>query len=178
MAISFKIIMLATLIVLSVLAGGCFMLIDSPPPSDEWYNKGLSAKNDKEAFSWFSKAAEAGYPPARRKLAKMYEEGEYVQQNYAEAIKYYAEPAYFDDLYSQLHLGLCYIESNEDNIRAFAWLTIAAVKGDDMARKKSDEIVLQMSPDQINEANELIKGIRVLIYLKCRNFSYGICPSF
>lgn len=68
--------------------------------------------------------------------------------------------AYQGDTNSQRKLGHCYIELNEDYIRAFAWFHKAAEQGSNLSKKNRDEISKKMTPEQIAEAKELIKEIK------------------
>lgn len=50
----------------------------------------LSDKGDKkESFVWYKHAADLGYQTAQYRVAKMYLEGDIVEKNYCEAVRYY-----------------------------------------------------------------------------------------
>jgi hypothetical protein len=114
----------------------------------------------KKAEEWYRLAANQGNIKAQRRLGEMYMESIGVTQNYNEAIKWFNLAAFQDDIIAQRKLGLCYILSNEDYIRAYAWMTMAAEQGSNVSRKKRDKISIMMTPEQIAEANELINEIK------------------
>jgi TPR repeat protein len=66
------------------------------------------AKNEAVAAYWNRKAAEKGSSSAQWRLARMYEEGRGVDQNYEEARLWYKKAAAQDDKYSQTSLAKMY----------------------------------------------------------------------
>jgi len=58
------------------------------------YLKGQgAARNEKEAFNWFSKAAKKGYSRAQYKLGYLYHRGEGVKQNHAKGFQWVSKSA-------------------------------------------------------------------------------------
>jgi len=73
------------------------------------YQKGLGVEqSDKEAFEWYSKAAEQGFAPAQNNLGRIYTEGQWVTKNYEEAVKWYRKAAEQGDAIAQHNLGVMY----------------------------------------------------------------------
>jgi hypothetical protein len=111
-----------------------------------------------EAAMRFKKAAEKGDAGAQHDLAVMYADGQGVPQDHKEAAKWYrkaAEQGYSD---AQYNLGGAYLFGNdvkEDNSRAFAWLGISADNGHEQASQWKALLVVDMSKEQIAEAQQL-----------------------
>lgn len=92
----------------------------------------LGEKNFKEAFKWYSRAAEQGYLPAQTNLGIMYNEGKGTEKDMNQALRWYASAAQRGNEAAQTHLGLCYEEGlgvSRDNDEAFKWTKRAAEKG-------------------------------------------------
>jgi TPR repeat protein len=82
--------------------------------------------------SW-KDAAEIGYAAAQNELGYCYERGEGVEQNSAEALKWYSEAANQGYAESQYHLGWLYSNgksSKQDYLEAVKWWSKAAEQDD------------------------------------------------
>ena len=93
---------------------------------------GLGTKRDYEAAaSWFTKAAEGGYPYAQYSLAKLYSEGQGVEQNYVKAFQLYDQSAAKGFPYAAWELGKRYRDGvgTEPDGRQSAWYFSAAFRG-------------------------------------------------
>lgn len=108
-------------------------------------------------------AAEAGYPPAQYQLARMYQAGIGVPQDYAEAAKWYRSAAESDSVVSFFHseiargpLGKLYAEMG-DYVSAHMWFNLAAMVNDPWAREERDDTAKRMTPAQIAEAQKLAR---------------------
>lgn len=66
------------------------------------------SQDDQQAFEWFEKAANQGYPLAQANLGVMYYEGSGVKQNYMLAKKWFEAAAKQGDAEAQGILGLFY----------------------------------------------------------------------
>lgn len=78
----------------------------------------------KNAFKWYTKAAEQGYSKAQRALGEMYDKGEGVTQDFKEAFKWYAKAAEQGNPRAQYLLGNMYLEGkgvNQDFGKAIEW---------------------------------------------------------
>ena len=80
--------------------------------------------------------------------------------DFKEAVKWYQKAADQGFAMAQLNLGLLYFLGKgvlEDFVQAYAWLNIAAANGDENSKKGKSLLAKEMTPDQITEAEELVK---------------------
>ena len=114
-------------------------------------------------------AAEAGYPVAQYELARMYQSGRGVPQDYAEAAKWYRSAAEIGFANARGPLGKLYVEMG-DYVSAHMWFNLAAIPDadcmppkrfgqscDPWASKERDDIAKRMTPAQIAEAQKLAR---------------------
>jgi hypothetical protein len=90
----------------------------------------------------------------------MYEDGQGVAQDYAEAVKWYSLAAEQGDVMAQSNLGHLFVEGKtgkEDFIQAHKWFNIAGANGDGEEHKNRDAVEKLMTPDQISEAQRLAR---------------------
>lgn len=91
----------------------------------------------KEAFAWYTKAAEQKYSLAQYSLGLMYYNGNGVPQDYKEALKWYTKAAEQGFAEAQYNLGLMYYDGKgvtKDYKEAFKWYTKAAEQGHAVAQ--------------------------------------------
>ena len=97
------------------------------------YYKGQGvAKDYKEAFTWFKKAAEQGYAPAQNNLGYCYEKGIGTSKDENQAFYWFKKAAEQGDAAAQNWLGYCYrqgIGTSKDENQAFYWYKKAAEQG-------------------------------------------------
>jgi len=102
------------------------------------YSKGQGVEQDyKEAFKWFSKAADQGDASAQYFLGGMYYSGEGVEQDYKQAFKWHTKAADQGDASAQFSLGVMYSKGQgveQDYKEAFKWFSKAADQGDASAQ--------------------------------------------
>jgi hypothetical protein len=84
------------------------------------------AKDDAEAFKWYTLAVAKGQHEAERNLAGMYGSGRGVAQNDAEARRLFHAAADGGDAGAQYALGKWYSEGSDDTIK---WFRLAARQG-------------------------------------------------
>lgn len=87
-------------------------------------------------------------------------EGQGVQQDYAEAAKWYRLAAQRGSADSQNNLGVLYTNGQgvpQDQVAAHMWFNLAAAHGNEHAVQNRDRAVAKMSPDQIAEAQRLAR---------------------
>jgi TPR repeat protein len=90
----------------------------------------------------------------------MYDVGEGVPEDDAEAVRWYrlsAEQGYAKAPYN---LGLMYGKGEgvpQDYVQAHMWFNLAAAQGDADAAKNRDIVAKNMTPDQIAEAQKLAR---------------------
>jgi TPR repeat protein len=141
------------------------------------------AKDETEALKWFGLAARQGSTSvgkardrrvclaAARKVARakaeqgdaqaqfdlgwMYDEGKSVEQDSAEAAKWYREAASRGQKRAQFKLGFMYstgrgVERND--VEAVKWLSLSAGEGYDYAAQLRDVVVQAMTSEEVTEA--------------------------
>ena len=127
----------------------------------EMYRKGEGVlDNDREAVKWYRKAAEQGLAEAQNALGVMYNRGMGVEQDSKEAVKWYHKAAEQGHAKGQSNLGGMYnagIGVEKDLVTGYAWSDIAAGNGYQSAINNKSLIIKEMTPDQIAEAEALIK---------------------
>ncbi len=90
----------------------------------------------------------------------MYANGLGVPQDYREAVKWFRKSAQHGDTHSQFNLALLYRNGDgvpQDYVSAYAWWNTAVAQGDEGSQKNRDTIIKQMTPAQIEKAQELSK---------------------
>ena len=141
--------------------------------ADAQYNLGFMYHNGqgvpqhyKEAVKWYRLAAEQGYAAAQTGLGVMsglgvmYEYGQGVPQHHKKAMKWYRLAAKQGYAGAQYNLGLMYAKGQgvaQDNVYAHMWLDIAASSGDENAPEARDILEKQMTPSQLEKAQELAR---------------------
>lgn len=98
-----------------------------------------TAKDEKKAFEWFMKAANASQNCPRGKfyVGRCYHYGHGVQKDYKEAVRWYTIAAKEGDPFSQVNLGSCYecgegVEVNYET--AVYWYELSAKQGEPIAQ--------------------------------------------
>ena len=108
--------------------------------SSKDYEDGLKSYNNndyKNAFAFFTKAADAGHSGAQNYLGWMFQNGFGVKQNYIEAMKWYRKAAEQGHVDAQYNLGYMYEKGYvgaKDYVKAFMWYQKAADQGDSDAQ--------------------------------------------
>ncbi len=127
------------------------------------YEDGLGVRqSDKEAVKWYRMAAEQAEPRAQYYLGTAFEEGRGIPQDYKEAAKNYRLAAMQGYVNAQYKLGLLYLKGlgvAQSTEEAYAWWSVAAIKGHEDAQKYKDSAQQQMSPKQIETAQDIAKQI-------------------
>jgi hypothetical protein len=111
--------------------------------------------DEQEALKWYKRAAENGQPDAESELGRHYEDGDGVEQNYAQAVYWFRKAAeHVPNLggagQGRNNLGNLYEEGHgvpKDYVQAYMWLSLA---GSDL-----DYIQREMTPAQILRAQNL-----------------------
>jgi TPR repeat protein len=107
--------------------------------------------------------ARQGNADAQYNLGDMYEYGQGVSQDYKTALKWYRLAAKQGDADAQYKLGVMYDAGKgvlQDYVRAHMWLNIAASSGEFAAKyavKSRDEVAKQMTPSQLETAQDLAR---------------------
>ena len=104
--------------------------------------------------------AEKGDAKAQNNLGVMYDYGEGVPKDYAEAVKWYRKAAVQEDAEAQTNLGFMYLTGYgvpKDYVQAYMWSYLAVAQGNKMARKNRDIVAKRMTRFQILKAKRLAK---------------------
>ena len=105
-------------------------------------------------------AAEQGDAEAQYKIGWMYQEGQGVEQDFKEALKWFQKSAEQGHADGQTSLGGMYYSGEgveQDNATSYAWWNIAATNGVENAKIWKLKIAKAMTPEQIAKAEELVK---------------------
>ena len=116
--------------------------------------------SSKEAVKWVRKSAEQGYARAQYLLGVMYFDGRGVSKDYKEALWWLRKAAIQGIVDSQLKVGVIYYNGQgvlQDYVMAHMYWNIAAVGGSKDAIKNRDVIEKEMTPSQIEEAQDLAR---------------------
>ena len=102
--------------------------------------------------------AEQGYPSAQFNLGNMYDTGEGVPQNDAEAVQWFRMAAEQGFARAQFNLAYMYLSGRgvpKDYVQVYAWLSIAAAQGDESVKENLENITRNMTTADITKAQEL-----------------------
>ena len=126
------------------------------------YEYGIGVPQDyKEAVKWYRLAAEQGDASAQFYLGRMFEEGNGVPKDNKEAVKWWKLSAEQDDAKAQYKLGLMYKAGYgvpQDYVLAHMWYNLAGSNGHEDARENKKRVEDQMTPQQIEKAQEMAKN--------------------
>ena len=106
---------------------------------------------------WYRLAADQGYAYAQYNLGVMYENGQGVPQDYAEAVRWYRLAA--DQGYATAQTNLGYMYDNgqgvlQDNVMAHMWYNIGAANGNELGGTNRDSIAEGMTQQAIEQAQQ------------------------
>jgi TPR repeat protein len=116
-------------------------------------------------------SAEQGDATAQYYLGLMYYEGESLQQDFQKATYWFTKAAEQGFWHAQRGLGMVYSEGKgvlQDYVMAYAWFEVAASQGDSSAKNLRDDIIEEMSQNQIEEGQKLSKELHEKIYNKAK----------
>src|SRR6266404_3381141 len=86
------------------------------------------SQNDREAATWYRRAAEEKYPRAQASLGDLYRWGRGVPKDFLQAVNYYRMAAEQGDWSAQWSLGHCYRDGEgvaQDWVEAYKWMNVA-----------------------------------------------------
>jgi len=121
----------------------------------------FNKKDYKTAYRIFLKLAEQGNAEAQYYLGLIHDQGLGVPQDFEEAVKQYrlaADQGWDGNEEAQYNLGVMYAEGNEvlqDYSLAHMWFNIAFSNGASKALEKRKNLESQMTPQQIEKAQEM-----------------------
>ncbi len=126
------------------------------------YDKGEGvSQDDKKAAEWYQKAAVQGDVNAQYNLGVMYDQGIGVSQDYKKAAEWYQKAAESGDASAQNSLGAMYANGEgipQDYVMAHLYFNLAAAGGDNKALENRNLVAGQMTPVQIEKAQELARN--------------------
>jgi len=131
----------------------------------------FTAYSNKKAdlqFNALKLAAAEGDADKQYELAKLYAEGEGVEQNWVEAVKWYRKAAEQGHDLAQFKVGLSYQNGKgvpQSDTEAYVWLNIssengAPLNGRGRAGKLADEIRVSLSASQLEQAENIAKRLQ------------------
>ena len=100
----------------------------------------------------------------------MYELGNGVPENDAEAVKWYRKAADQGLARGQYNLGVMYYNGDgvqENNVRAYVWLSMSKTQGDEDAKKAVEIVKNKMTKQQIAQAQALASQCYESDYKDC-----------
>jgi uncharacterized protein len=115
--------------------------------------------------------AEQGYADAQSNLGFMYDNGNGVPENDAEAVKWYRLAAEQGNADAQSNLGGMYYDGEgvpENYLAAYVWYSVSAAKGNQIA-KNNIEIVKNVLTNE-----QLVQG--QVLASKCFESNFKDCP--
>jgi hypothetical protein len=121
------------------------------------FSGGVSGQ-DVSDFEETKRLAEQGEAYAQYNLGLMYDEGEGVPENNAEAVRWYRLAAEQGYARAQSDLGFMYSNGEgvpQNNVRAYIWYSVAAAQGNETARTNRDIISERLTPDQLARGQDI-----------------------
>ena len=118
----------------------------------------VSYGQDAPYFEETKALAEQGNVYAQNNLGNRYSTGEGVTQNYAEAVRWYRLAAEQGHANAQNNLGGSYVTGEgvpKNNVRAYMWWSIAAAQGLEEARRSTDMVANDLTPDQLARGQDM-----------------------
>ena len=118
-------------------------------------------QNYKTAVKWYRLAAEQGDAYAQYSLGVMYDRGQGVSQHYKTAVKWWRLAAAQGYARAQYNLGVMYAFGRgviKDYVYAHMWGNLAASNGIEKFTKLRDFVEKQMTPSQLEKAQDLARA--------------------
>jgi hypothetical protein len=115
-------------------------------------------QDDKKAIKWYRIAADQGFALAQNNLGVMHDKGRGVPEDDKEAVKWYRMAAEQGNAEAQFNLGVMYLKGEgvpEDFVEAYKWYNLAAAQGVERAVVIRNMLKVDMTPEQIAEAQRL-----------------------
>ena len=135
------------------------------------YQNGQGVAQDyKEAVKWYRLAGEQGNTKAQFNLGGMYVKGQGVTQDYKEAVKWWRLAAEQGYASAQFNLGGVYgegISVIQNYVISHMWFNIAASNGSEAAKRGRDQLVNELTSEQIAEAQKLARECTKKNYKDC-----------
>ena len=110
-----------------------------------------------KAIEWHRKAAEQGLADAQSHLGYLYAVGKTVEANPPEAAKWFLRAAENGVVNAQFQIGVFLARGEgveQDVVEGYKWLNIASLSNHQGAKTARAELLKQMRPDSVTEAQE------------------------
>lgn len=124
------------------------------------------ARNYEKAAALYEAAAKQGVAEAQYNLAILQQDGVGVEKNVDAAIRWFEQAAFRGVVPAMRALGLLYLagvgKSPQDEIEAWAWLTLAVENGDTTLAERLSMVELTLGEDALEEARRLADAYRQL----------------
>ena len=128
----------------------------------------MEASQFEEAYRELWPAARSGNADAEELIGVMYAMGLGVEQDHRRAFEWYLRSSMKGHPGAQSGVGWYYELGlgmpAPDLVRAYMWYVLSAIGGDPDAAISQEEVVKKMTPEQIEEAHELIDDYRIWLY--------------
>ena len=127
-------------------------------------------QDDKEVVRLYRLAAERGYAKAQSNLGLMYRNGQGVTQDDKEAVRWLRLAAAQGVAKAQYNLGVMYGQGRgvpQDYALAHMWWNIASAAGDAGGTENRDLVAKQMTPQQIEKAQEMARACQASNFKGC-----------
>ena len=119
----------------------------------------------RKQFLEYKAKAEQGNLDAQYIIGLSWINGEGVEKDFVEAVKWFRKAAEQGDVNAQYLLGLTYASGKDvakDYAEAYAWLNLAAA-ADPRAGKDRDALEKKMTPQQVADAQKRTRELRAMI---------------
>ena len=110
-----------------------------------------------KAIDWHRKAAEQGFADAQSHLGYLYAVGGIVKADPSEAAKWFLRAAENGVVNAQFQIGVFLARGDgveQDVVEGYKWLNIASLSNHQGAKTARAELLKQMRPDAVTEAQE------------------------
>jgi TPR repeat protein len=114
----------------------------------------VEAGDYERALALLRPAAEEGDPQAQVGLGTLYASGKGVEQDDAEAVRWFRRAAEKGHALAQYNLGICYLKGrgvDEDGVEAFKWISLSASQGFPPARQSHAAVAGTLTHDEREE---------------------------
>ena len=121
----------------------------------------IIVKRYKIAYKLWLPLAEQGDAKSQYALGQLYYSGQGVPQDYKQAFKWFQLAAEQEFAPAQYNLGVMYTNGQgvpKDSESAHMWFNVAASNGNKDAVKNRNMLVEQMTPQQIEKAQEMARN--------------------
>ncbi len=141
----------------------CLLLLATAATAAADAPKGVASpagRDSADEFAYWRSLAEGGDAEAQFNLGLIYDSGRGVPVDYAQAARWYRRAAKQGYAPAQYTLGLLYVGGYgvpRDYVQAYKWLQLAAAQKHEYAIESRDDLVVRMIPEELREAQWLVR---------------------